>query len=122
MQEFELAELEKFDGNEGRPVYVAYKGKVYDVSDSKLWRNGLHMKRHHAGLDMTADIQGAPHEPDVLERFPLVGTLKEEVAEVVELKIPRPLDRLLEKVPMLRRHRHFDLQLRDLPTVLIQVQ
>ena len=106
MQEFELAELEKYDGNEGRPVYVAYKGKVYDVSDSKLWRNGLHMKRHHAGEDMTADIQGAPHEPDVLERFPQVGILKKEVAEVAEIVIPPALDWLLEKVPMLRRHPH----------------
>ena len=103
MQEFERAELEKYDGNEGRPVYVAYKGKVYDVTDSKLWRNGLHMKRHHAGADLTADIQGAPHEPDVLDRYPQVGTLKKEV---VELEIPEPLAWLLAKVPMLRRHPH----------------
>ena len=103
MQEFEIADLEKFDGNEGRPVYVAYKGKVYDVTNSKLWRNGLHMKRHHAGQDLTPDIQGAPHEPDVLDRYPQVGTLKKEV---VELEIPRPLAWLLAKVPMLRRHPH----------------
>ena len=106
MQEFEIAELEKYDGNDGRPVYVAYKGKVYDISDSKLWRNGLHMKRHHAGRDLTADIQGAPHEPDVLERYPQIGILKKEKAEVAELKIPQPLAWLLEKVPMLRRHPH----------------
>ncbi|NIV98944.1 cytochrome b5, partial [Candidatus Saccharibacteria bacterium] len=55
---------------------------------------------------MTADIQGAPHEPDVLERYPQVGTLKKEKAEVAELEIPRPLAWLLEKVPMLRRHPH----------------
>ena len=103
MQEFETADLEKFDGKEGRPIYVAYKGKVYDVTDSKLWRNGLHMKRHHAGADLTADIQGAPHEPDVLERYPQVGTLKKEV---VELEIPQPLAWLLAKAPMLRRHPH----------------
>jgi predicted heme/steroid binding protein/uncharacterized membrane protein len=103
MQEFDIAELEKFDGNNGRPVYVAYKGKVYDVSNSKLWKNGLHMKRHHAGNDLTVDIQGAPHEPDVLERYPQVGILKKEV---VELEIPQPLAWLLEKVPMLRRHPH----------------
>jgi predicted heme/steroid binding protein/uncharacterized membrane protein len=103
MQEFDITELEKFDGNNGRPVYVAHKGKVYDVSKSKLWKNGLHMKRHHAGNDLTVDIQGAPHEPDVLERYPQVGTLKKEV---VELEIPQPLARLLEKVPMLRRHPH----------------
>ena len=106
MQEFDIVDLEKYDGNDGRPVYVAYKGKVYDVSDSKLWRNGLHMKRHHAGRDMTSDIQGAPHEPDVLERYPQVGTLKKEGAEVAELEIPPSLAWLLEKVPMLRRHPH----------------
>jgi predicted heme/steroid binding protein/uncharacterized membrane protein len=103
MQEFDIAELEKFDGSNGRPVYIAHKGKVYDVSNSKLWKNGLHMKRHHAGHDLTTDIQGAPHEPEVLERYPKVGTLKKEV---VELEIPQPLARLLEKVPMLRRHPH----------------
>jgi len=103
MQQFDITELEKFDGNNGRPIYVAYKGKVYDVSNSKLWKNGLHMKRHHAGQDLTVDIQGAPHETDVLERYPQVGTLKKEV---VELEIPRPLAWLLEKVPMLRRHPH----------------
>ena len=103
MQEFDIAELEKFDGNNGRPVYVAHKGKVYDVSNSKLWENGLHMKRHHAGNDLTVDIQGAPHEPDVLERYPQVGILKKEV---MELEIPQPLAWLLGKVPMLRRHPH----------------
>jgi predicted heme/steroid binding protein/uncharacterized membrane protein len=106
MQEFDIAELEKYDGKNGMPVYVAYKGNVYDISDSKLWRNGLHMKRHHAGRDMTTDIQGAPHEPDVLERFTQVGTLKKETAEVAELEIPRFLAWLLAKVPMLRRHPH----------------
>jgi predicted heme/steroid binding protein/uncharacterized membrane protein len=106
MQEFEIAELEKYDGNDGRPVYVAYKGKVYDISNSKLWRNGLHMKRHQAGQDMTTAIQGAPHEPDLLEKFPQVGTLKKDMVEVAELEIPRPLSWLLEKVPMLRRHPH----------------
>ncbi|MGD9411247.1 MAG: cytochrome b5 domain-containing protein [Desulfobacterales bacterium] len=106
MQEFDIAELEKYDGSDGRPVYVAYKGKVYDISGSKLWRNGIHMKRHHAGRNLTTDIQGAPHEPDVLERFPQVGTLKKETAEVAELEIPRALNWLLQKVPMLRRHPH----------------
>lgn len=103
MQEFDAAELQKYDGNEGRPIYVAYKGKVYDVSNSKLWRNGLHMKRHHAGQDLTADIQSAPHEPDVLDRYPQIGILKKEVEAQV---IPPWLSWLLERVPMLRRHPH----------------
>jgi len=103
MQEFDATELQKYDGNEGRPIYVAYKGKVYDVSNSKLWRNGLHMKRHHAGQDLTADIQGAPHESDVLDRYPQIGTLRKEAEAQV---VPPFLSWLLERVPMLRRHPH----------------
>ena len=106
MQQFDIAELEKYDGKEGRPIYIAYQGKVYDVSNSKLWKSGLHMKRHHAGGDLTIDIQGAPHAPDVLERYPQIGTLKEEAADVAELEIPRSLAWLLEKYPFLRRHPH----------------
>ena len=103
MKEFDANELAQYNGEDGKPIYISYQGKVYDVSESKLWRNGLHMKRHHAGQDLTSDIQVAPHEPDVLERYPQVGTLKKEV---VELEIPRPLAWLLAKVPMLRRHPH----------------
>ena len=106
MKEFDEAELAKFNGENGSPVYVAYKGKVYDVTESKLWRKGLHMKRHHSGGDLTGDIQGAPHEPDVLERYPQIGTLKTAVAEVAGIKIPPALEWLLEKAPMLRRHPH----------------
>ncbi|MGD8991546.1 MAG: cytochrome b5 domain-containing protein [Desulfobacterales bacterium] len=105
MQEFDRAELEKYDGKEGRPIYIAYDGKVYDVSNSKLWQNGLHMKRHHAGADLTTDIQGAPHEPDVLERYPQVGTLKEEAISA-EPEMPGFLAWLLKKQPFLRRHPH----------------
>jgi predicted heme/steroid binding protein/uncharacterized membrane protein len=103
MQEFDATELQKYDGNDGRPIYVAYKGKVYDVSNSKLWRNGLHMKRHHAGQDLTADIQGAPHEPDVLDRYPQIGTLRKEAEAQA---VPPLLSWLLKRVPMLRRHPH----------------
>ena len=105
MQEFDREELEKYNGKDGRPIYIAHKGKVYDVTNSKLWKNGLHMNRHHAGGDLTADIQGAPHESDVLERYPQVGILKEE-AVVAEPEIPQFLAWLLEKQPFLRRHPH----------------
>ncbi len=103
MKEFDAAELADFNGENGKPIYIAHAGKVYDVSESKLWRNGLHMKRHKAGGDLTADIQAAPHEVDVLERYPQVGVLKKEM---VEQQLPQALDWLLKKVPMLRRHPH----------------
>ena len=103
MKEFDLKALEQFNGEEEQPVYVAYKGKVFDVSDSKLWKGGLHMKRHHAGKDLTTDIKGAPHGPEFLERFTQVGTLKQEAEE---REIPAVLSWLLARAPMLRRHPH----------------
>ena len=65
MKEFDFTELTQFNGENGKPIYIAHAGKVYDVSESKLWRNGVHMKRHGAGHNLTADIQAAPHEADV---------------------------------------------------------
>jgi predicted heme/steroid binding protein/uncharacterized membrane protein len=104
MKEFDSESLSQFDGKEGRPVYIAHKGRVFDVSGSKIWKNGLHMKRHEAGRDLTADIEAAPHGPDVLDRHPQIGILKAKVAS--GRSIPEPLEALLERFPALRRHPH----------------
>ncbi|MEJ2164338.1 MAG: cytochrome b5 domain-containing protein [Desulfobacterales bacterium] len=104
MKEFDVDELAGFNGENGNPIYVAYDGKVYDVSESKLWRSGQHMKRHRSGTDLTADMQAAPHESDVLERYPQVGILKKPAAE--EPAIPQPIARLIDRFPFLRRHPH----------------
>ena len=103
MKEFDEAELSKFNGENGRPIYIAHNGKVYDVTESKLWRNGIHMKRHHAGGDLTSDMQAAPHEIDVLQRYPQVGVLKKVVDE---REIPQPIAWLIHRYPFLRRHPH----------------
>jgi predicted heme/steroid binding protein len=74
-KQFTLEELKKFDGKEGRPAYIAYKGKVYDVSDNFLWVEGDHQGEHVAGEDLTESMSRAPHAEDVLERVPLIGIL-----------------------------------------------
>jgi predicted heme/steroid binding protein/uncharacterized membrane protein len=104
MEEFELEKLREFDGKEGKPAYVAYNGKVYDVSGSKRWKGGLHMNRHHAGNNLTSDIQAAPHEPSVIERYPQVGIVKKE--KKTDRQLPPMLSRILERVPFFRRHPH----------------
>jgi predicted heme/steroid binding protein len=76
MKEFTEAELAKYDGKNGKPAYVAYKGKVFDVSISFLWKDGNHQVLHKAGEDLTVALQQAPHGEDVLKRFPVVGTLR----------------------------------------------
>lgn len=76
-QDLTIEELHSFDGKEGRPAYIAYKGKIYDVSRSKLWKEGSHLKKHLAGHDLTEAIKTAPHGEDKLLLMPVVGKLIE---------------------------------------------
>lgn len=75
--EFTHAQLQNFDGGDGRAAYFAYKGMIYDVTDSKLWREGEHMKRHHAGVDLTEVLAQAPHSEEKILALPVVGKLSE---------------------------------------------
>lgn len=63
------------DGHEGRPACIAFRGKIYDASDSPRWPGGQHMGRHLAGGDLTAELGQAPHGEEQLERLPVVGSL-----------------------------------------------
>lgn len=105
MKEFTPEELAPYNGENGQPVYIAHAGKVYDVSASKMWKTGTHMKRHRSGQDLTTDIQGAPHTPEVLQRYPQVGVLK-KAEEAADPRIPASLEALLKHFPFLRRHPH----------------
>lgn len=105
MKEFDTETLAAFNGKDGQPVYVAHDGRVFDVSASRMWKAGQHMKRHTAGRDLTADIQAAPHGPEVLERYSQVGILKTKKEEA-ERPAPDPLADILERFPILRRHPH----------------
>ena len=73
---FTIDELKKFDGKEGKKAYVACDGKVYDVTVSDMWEDGEHSGIHEAGLDLSDDIDNAPHGNEVMESFPVIGILK----------------------------------------------
>jgi predicted heme/steroid binding protein/uncharacterized membrane protein len=68
-------QLAHFDGNDGRPSYIAYKGIVYNVSQGRLWKNGAHVMKHHAGNDLTDILKNAPHNEDKVLAMPQVGAL-----------------------------------------------
>lgn len=104
MKKFDLDSLSKYDGKKGQPVYIAHQGRIIDVTESRLWKNGLHMKRHAAGNDLTTDIKAAPHGLEVLDRYPQIGELIKE--PVADISIPPVVNRLITKFPMLRRHPH----------------
>jgi predicted heme/steroid binding protein/uncharacterized membrane protein len=105
MKEFTAEELTSFNGKDGRPVLIAFQGKVFDVTKSPLWAKGLHMNRHPSGKDLAGEISAAPHGTEVFERYPQAGVLKKGAPE--ELKhLPPMLQNLLQKFPMARRHPH----------------
>lgn len=72
---FTLEELMNFDGKDGRPAYFAYKGKIYDVSSSRLWKDGTHLKTHFAGADLTNMLKKSPHGEEKIFQMPVVGQL-----------------------------------------------
>ena len=72
---FTIEELNQYDGKNGKPAYIAYKGKVYDVTDNFLWVDGDHQGEHAAGKDLTEEMANAPHGEENLERVKLIGTL-----------------------------------------------
>lgn len=76
----ELPEYTRFqlalrNGQDKPEIWVAYKGLIYDVTTSRLWRSGKHYE-HWAGQDLTPELDDhAPHTAKVFERFKPVAKL-----------------------------------------------
>ena len=75
MKKFSKEELAHYDGKNNSSAYIAYNGKVYDVTESFLWKGGKHQVLHNAGMDLTNDLDEAPHGADILNRVPVIGFL-----------------------------------------------
>ena len=98
-------DLEQYHGKDGKSAYVAVDGKVYDVSESRLWKNGIHMNRHHAGHELSDSFEAAPHGKEVLQKFPEKGTLK-KVQKEPEMPVPKWIAKFLNAYPFFKRHPH----------------
>ena len=68
------AQLALRNGQDRDEIWCAYEGVIYDVTASRLWRNGKHYE-HWAGQDLTDELVDAPHTNSVFNRFPVVGKL-----------------------------------------------
>ncbi len=69
------AQLALRNGQDKEEIWCAYMGKIYDVSKSRLWRNGKHYE-HWAGQDLTEELADAPHTEHVFDKFDVVGLLQ----------------------------------------------
>ncbi|AMR31775.1 cytochrome b5 [Mucilaginibacter sp. PAMC 26640] len=63
------------NGEDKPQIWVALNGIIYDVTESRLWRNGKHYE-HWAGQDLTEELADAPHTEKVFERFVAIGRLQ----------------------------------------------
>lgn len=68
------AQLALRNGQDKPEIWIAYNGKVYNVTHSRLWRNGKHYE-HWAGQDLTDELKDAPHTEQVFEKLTQIGTL-----------------------------------------------
>ncbi|QJW91923.1 cytochrome b5 [Spirosoma taeanense] len=74
LKSYTRSQLALRNGSDRDEIWCAYAGLIYDVSASRLWRNGKHYE-HWAGQDLTAELADAPHAEWVFDRFPVIGRL-----------------------------------------------
>lgn len=72
---YSLSQLALRNGQDREEIWVAYKGHIYDVTKSRMWRDGKHYE-HWAGQDLTKELEDAPHNANVFDKFEIVGELR----------------------------------------------
>lgn len=92
--------LKENNGEHRKPTYLAYKGKMYDISSNERWKSGLHMLQHKADQDLVDLTTIAPHPDSVLDRFAEGGISskdknisdrKNKLKELYRLYHPHPM-------------------------------
>lgn len=72
---YTIAQLALRNGQDRDEVWCAYKGLIYDVTRSKLWKDGKHYE-HWAGQDLSDEFSDAPHTTNVFDKFDVVGKVQ----------------------------------------------
>ncbi len=71
---YSRSQLALRNGIDHQDVWICFKGYIYDVSGSRLWKNGNHYE-HWAGQDLTEELSEAPHTENVFDKFQAIGKL-----------------------------------------------
>jgi predicted heme/steroid binding protein len=75
VQVYTKQQLALRNGQDKPEIWVALNGLIYDVTESRMWRNGKHYE-HWAGQDLTDELKDAPHTETVFSEFKVVGELQ----------------------------------------------
>lgn len=74
LPEYTKSQLAHRNGQDKEEIWCAYKGLIYELNRSKLWRDGKHYE-HMAGQDLTAEMGDAPHLENVFDKWDPIGKL-----------------------------------------------
>ncbi|HEX21517.1 MAG TPA: hypothetical protein ENH19_02550 [Actinobacteria bacterium] len=95
MSIFTSKDLKENNGVGGRPIYLAFKGKVYDLTNAFLWQGGVH-EGHAVGAMAIAELSEAPHGPELLESFPVIGEYQENNEKEKKMDVIKILEQAVE--------------------------
>ena len=75
-REFNMKDLEKYNGEGDNPAYIAVNGTVYDITGEKLFSvlAGLGIK---AGTDLSQEFNSGKLNKQYLKNIRIVGVLKD---------------------------------------------
>ena len=77
-KEYTPQQLALRNGQDKPEIWIAYQGIIYDVTESRLWKNGKHYE-HWAGQDLSKELIDAPHNDRVFKKLKVIGTLIKQV-------------------------------------------
>jgi len=72
--EYTKSQISLCNGQDRKEIWVAYKGVIFDVTESRYWKKGMHYE-HWAGQDLTDELGDAPHAEEVFKRVKKIGIL-----------------------------------------------
>lgn len=76
LKTYTKSELALRNGRDREEIWCCLHGNIYDVSSSRLWRDGNHYE-HWAGQDLSEELADAPHTEVVFTKFEIVGLLNQ---------------------------------------------
>ena len=74
LKSYTKSQLALRNGQDRQEIWCSYNGRIYELTYSRMWANGKHYE-HWAGQDLTDELQDAPHNEQVFEKFKIVGLL-----------------------------------------------
>ncbi len=74
LNSYTKSQLALRNGQDREEIWCSYDGKIYDLTNSKMWRAGSHYE-HWAGQDLTDELSDAPHDLSVFNKHQIVGVL-----------------------------------------------